>query len=294
MIRSLHNTVRNLVIVLGMVLLISTQCSSSESNCGGKLKSKFGIIVTPIFPGRFPVPIVCKWVIENGASSEKGRSRRSSNRFRRSPQPGLFVNEVFDTAFEVENRTQPTRAGTRRANSTGTKRVSHRKQVKLKPTTSVPQGTVVRPVSSPRIPTTSHIHLNKVASNITKEVISGDSDLIIVYLTQLYVTTGLVIKEYAYYEDESMKYAESVIFSANDKNVLTDLIVTTERPYLVIEFSLDRLDTNHVRALDSLLDVYGFNMSYDVIKSRDLPAINSCSVANCSYNGHCFASANFR
>lgn len=286
MISPIHNLLLRICL-----LLLFTQSSASEPKCGGKLKSKFGVIVTPNFPGRFPVPITCKWVIES-TSPEKDRQRRSLLRFRRNPRPGLFVNEVFDTAFEIENRTRPTPGGIRRANSTGTKRLLHRKQVKLKPTGG-PQGMLMRPSSSPRVTPSSHIHLRTVAPIITNET-SGDSDLIVVYLTQLYVTTGLVIKEYAYYEDDSMKYAENVIFSANDKNVLTDLVVTTERPYLVIEFGLDRLDTNHVRALDSLLDVYGFNMTYDVIKSRELSGVNSCSVANCSYNGQCFASANFR
>ncbi|KAL1450364.1 hypothetical protein WDU94_002737 [Cyamophila willieti] len=168
-----------LIWIIVSLLGTSTVCFSLTPNCGGRLKSNFGVIITPNFPGKFPVPITCKWIIEN-----------------------------------------------------------------------------------------------------------TDVDVIVVYFTQLFVTSGLTIKEYAYYEDESSKYAEKVIFSADEKSVISELYVTTERPFLVIEFGLDRLDTNHVRALDNLLDVYGFNVTYDVIKVRNLTRMTSCSVATCSYNGH--------
>lgn len=271
-----------------LTLLLCSPLSTTEPRCGGKLTSKFGVIVTPNFPNSFPVPILCKWVIENTGEDADVRLRRHA-------RPGLFVNGPFDTALDEHdaNRTQPNRSGNKRIN--GTKRATHRKQVKLKPS--------ARPILMTNAPYRSFSVPNYKSSlaqsrfsltNTTSEVPNENADVIVVYLTQLYVTTGLVIKEYAYYEDESTKYAERVVFSANDKNVLTELIVSTERPFLVIEFGLDRLDTNHVRALDNLLDVYGFNITYDVIKLRDSPRVKSCSVATCSYNGHCFASANFR
>ncbi|KAI5748753.1 hypothetical protein M8J76_001676 [Diaphorina citri] len=283
MIHSLHGHKYLVLLISILSLLTSTLGYSVEPKCGGKLKSKFGVLVTPNFPGKFSVPISCKWIIENTPDPIGDRKKRN---------PGLFVNGNFDSVtMEGENLMNETKLNRSHRRPNSTKRGTSRKQVKIKTMSTSPTQS-----TSPMglLNTTTMRHVSRVTPTNTSEAPSGDADVIIVYFTQLFVTSGLVIKEYAYYEDESMKYAERVIFSANDKNVMTELHVTTERPYLVIEFGLDRLETNHVRALDNLLGVYGFNMTYDVVKSRDVPTVTSCSVATCSYNGHCYASANFR
>uniref|UniRef100_A0A8D8Z4L0 Papilin n=1 Tax=Cacopsylla melanoneura TaxID=428564 RepID=A0A8D8Z4L0_9HEMI len=282
-----------LILTIFSLLGTSTVCFSLTPNCGGRLKSNFGVIITPNFPGKFPVPITCKWIIEN--TGESDRKRRS---------PGLFVNGNFDIDSETQETStttlpdsKPTR-GYRRTNST--RKGSTRKQVRFK--TPIPtvshrySGYLSNPgwfqnvtIASKALPKSTNAHINTTVESFT-----GDVDVIVVYFTQLFVTSGLTIKEYAYYEDESSKYAEKVIFSADEKSVFSELYVTTERPFLVIELGLDRLDTNHVRALDNLLDVYGFNVTYDVIKARNLTRMTSCSMATCSYNGHCYSSANFR
>lgn len=67
--------------------------------------------------------------------------------------------------------------------------------------------------------------------------------------------------------------------------------VRTQRNYLVVDFTLERLEGNHLRVLDDLLDVYGFNITYEISR---VARHHSCSVSNCSMSGHCFVSQDYR
>lgn len=76
-----------------------------------------------------------------------------------------------------------------------------------------------------------------------------------------------------------------------EQNVTSVDWVRTQRNYLVVDFTLERLEGNHLRVLDDLLDVYGFNITYEVSRmARHHP----CSVSNCSMSGHCFVSQDYR
>nr|CAD7568771.1 unnamed protein product [Timema californicum] len=69
----------------------------------------------------------------------------------------------------------------------------------------------------------------------------------------------------------------------------------SSRPFLVVDFSLDRLEGNHLRALDNLLDVYGFNLTYELSgKQGDRENRATCSVVECSFSGDCYANKDFR
>lgn len=114
---------------------------------------------------------------------------------------------------------------------------------------------------------------------------------IVIYLTQLYVYKGLKFTEYAYYESETTHYGETLIRQVTESNVFEYRWFKTYRPFLVIDFYLDRLEGNHVRVLDDLLDVYGFNITYEM---TDKPAnAESCSVRDCSYTGNCLVSLDY-
>ncbi|KAG7198744.1 hypothetical protein KM043_001731 [Ampulex compressa] len=122
------------------------------------------------------------------------------------------------------------------------------------------------------------------------EIPSSNSS-IVVYLTQVYVYKGLTFTEYAYYESESMNFGAALIKEVTEGNVFEFRWFRTFRPFLVVEFELDRLEGNHVRVLNNLLNVYGFNVTYQMIESE--PNLESCSVQDCSYTGNCLVSANY-
>ncbi|XP_034175708.2 uncharacterized protein LOC117602168 isoform X2 [Osmia lignaria lignaria] len=162
--------------------------TTNEVSCGDRLTAPRGVIQSPNFPGSFPVPIKCRWVID-----------------------------VSD--------------------------------------------------------------------------IPAANSSIVVYLTQVYVYKGLSFTEYAYYESENMNFGATLIKEITEGNVFEYRWFRTFRPFLVVEFELDRLEGNHVRVLNDLLDVYGFNVTYQM--TEDAPNSNSCSVQRCSYTGDCLVSADY-
>lgn len=179
--------------VLFLLYLCSTclrdvTTTTSNSLCGGHLLESRGVIHTPNFPGPFPVPIKCRWVIN--------------------------VSDIPST-----------------------------------------------------------------------------NSSIVVYLTQLYVYKGLRFTEYAYYESETMNFGAVLIKEVTEGNVFEYRRFRTFRPFLVIEFELDRLEGNHVRVLNDLLDVYGFNVTYEMTEEKPNP--ESCTVRDCSFAGNCLVSTDY-
>ncbi|KAL1140731.1 hypothetical protein AAG570_000661 [Ranatra chinensis] len=119
---------------------------------------------------------------------------------------------------------------------------------------------------------------------------------IVVRMTQLYVTAGLTFTEFAYYEPDSpFRLGANTLYEVTETTALAVLNVTTSQHYLVIDFKMERLAGNHIRALEGLLDVYGFNLTYNIYRGKS--ALHSytpaCSVAACSMLGNCYASSDF-
>lgn len=115
---------------------------------------------------------------------------------------------------------------------------------------------------------------------------------IVVYLTQLYVLKGLTFTEYAHYEGASVhrNLGARHIHTVTDQNVTEVRWLETHSPFLVIDFHMNELEGNQLRALDGLLDVFGFNITYEISIRADPVRNNSCMVVDCSFLGHCYAS----
>ncbi|PSN52875.1 hypothetical protein C0J52_14477 [Blattella germanica] len=93
---------------------------------------------------------------------------------------------------------------------------------------------------------------------------------IVIYLTQLYVTTGLTFTEFAYYEKGATSIGRQLVHSVTEQNVTRVHWLWTRSPFLVIDFELDRLEGNHLRVMDNLLDVYGVSGAHVSKVSRVL------------------------
>lgn len=122
-------------------------------------------------------------------------------------------------------------------------------------------------------------------------VIQADADAVMieVYFTQQFVTDGLTITEYLQYPPEFgfMTDGQEVF---NKSHISYGQSMLSTLPYLVIRFRLDRLEGNHIRVHDDLMDVYGFNITYEmrpVGNERD----DVCSLYFCSYSGNCLGNA---
>lgn len=118
----------------------------------------------------------------------------------------------------------------------------------------------------------------------------GQNITITVHLTQLYVLGGLTFTEYMYYSDDYRVPAQRFYaLTEDDVTQLSSLLFNSQ--YLEIRFRLNSLDGTHLRALDHLLDVYGFNITYEI---NEPPKNYYCNVLQCRLLGHCFAKKDFR
>jgi hypothetical protein len=111
---------------------------------------------------------------------------------------------------------------------------------------------------------------------------------IFVYLTQQYVLSGLTFKEYMYYSDD-FKVPSEMETIVKEENVTRTASVQSNSPFLEIKFQLDNLYGTHLRVMDHFLDVYGFNITYEV----DTPKSYQCNTKRCSFLGDCFATKDF-
>ncbi|XP_001356311.4 uncharacterized protein [Drosophila pseudoobscura] len=112
---------------------------------------------------------------------------------------------------------------------------------------------------------------------------------IVVYLTQLYVLSGLKLTEYMYYSDD-FKVPAHRVFTLTEDEVTQVSWVQFHSQYLEIRFTMATLDGTHLRALDRLLDVYGFNITYEV--QHDVKQ-SQCNTLQCRFLGDCYASADY-
>lgn len=119
---------------------------------------------------------------------------------------------------------------------------------------------------------------------------TGQNISIAVHLTQLYVLGGLTFTEYMYYSDDYRVPAQRFYaLTEDDVTQLSSLLFNSQ--YLEIRFRLSGLDGTHLRALDHLLDVYGFNITYEI---NEPPKPYHCNVLQCRLLGHCYANDDFR
>lgn len=113
---------------------------------------------------------------------------------------------------------------------------------------------------------------------------------IVVYLTQLYVLSGLKFTEYMYYSDD-FKVPAHRVFTLTEDDVTQVTWVKFHSQYLEIRFTMATLDGTHLRALDRLLDVYGFNITYEV---QNEVKTTQCNTLQCRFLGDCYASEDYR
>lgn len=88
-----------------------------------------------------------------------------------------------------------------------------------------------------------------------------------------------------------MNFGETLIKEVTEGNVFEYRRLRTFRPFLVVDFELDRLEGNHVRVLNDLLDVYGFNVTYEMTEEH--PNSESCTVRDCSFAGNCLVTTDY-
>lgn len=118
----------------------------------------------------------------------------------------------------------------------------------------------------------------------------SDEVMIEVYFTQLFVTDGLTITEYSQYPPSFRFVTVHEVFNKSHISQYGQSMFT-RLPYLVIRFKLDRLEGNHIRVYDDLMDVYGFNITYEM-RPAGIERNDVCTLLVCSFSGNCLGNAN--
>lgn len=112
---------------------------------------------------------------------------------------------------------------------------------------------------------------------------------IVVYFTQQYVLSGLKFTEYDYYSEGYQIKSQQEPFEFNEDTVTKIAYLRFSSKYLEIKFTMISLHGTHLRALDKLLDVYGFNITYEVDDIKPY----QCNALKCRFLGHCYATQDY-
>uniref|UniRef100_A0A0N8E067 Brain-specific angiogenesis inhibitor n=1 Tax=Daphnia magna TaxID=35525 RepID=A0A0N8E067_9CRUS len=115
---------------------------------------------------------------------------------------------------------------------------------------------------------------------------------ITLYLTQMYLTRGV----------KAVQYTFNNTTHAIGRKDLDELHTFRPRPYSVyrikaryleVQVNLDELVNANLRVERRLMDVYGFNITYEIQPNGSRIRTDTCNVANCTFNGHCYANHNY-
>jgi len=114
--------------------------------------------------------------------------------------------------------------------------------------------------------------------------------VVAIFLSQFYLRDGFKATEYAFLDSNlnvGKRELGPVTIDAESA------ILLTTKPILVLELELYDASNIHVRVMDFFLDVYGFNITYQLVpKDMRLDSLTriGCSAAQCSFTGTCYAS----
>uniref|UniRef100_A0A182QIC5 CUB domain-containing protein n=1 Tax=Anopheles farauti TaxID=69004 RepID=A0A182QIC5_9DIPT len=150
-------------------------------------------------------------------------------------------------------------------------------------TLTAPHGTITTPNFPGRFPVP--ISCTWI---IDASAIVGANVSIVLYLTQQYVLGGLRFTEYMYYSDD-YKVPSMNVYELSEDDVTSVPWIRFNSPYLEVRFTMDSLYGTHLRALDRLLDVYGFNITYEV----DAVKPHTCNALRCRFLGNCYANHDY-
>ena len=114
---------------------------------------------------------------------------------------------------------------------------------------------------------------------------------IILYFTQFYVRSSFTLEEYTYYQDDGLYVEKNELGEVNFDDYYKPFVAL--KPYLVIRFQRQDIGKIHYRVDEFFVDVYGFNITYELVDKNAGLRPDHCSIFQCSFLGDCFASHHF-
>lgn len=119
---------------------------------------------------------------------------------------------------------------------------------------------------------------------------------IIVYFTQYYLRGGLYASEYDLYmySDETLYVGRNYLGELEELGETSIVSLTAYKPYLLLRMDINEMDNMNIRVDEYIMDVYGFNITYEVTDVTEPVKQNSCTVAECSFLGNCLVTSDYR
>ena len=114
---------------------------------------------------------------------------------------------------------------------------------------------------------------------------------IVLYFTQYFLRGAFHLTEYEQYYNEHTFAGRTSLGQINFEDHIHTLVAY--KPFLVLDFHLHQMANIHLRVEEYLEDVYGFNITYEIVERDERVRLDTCSVSDCSFLGHCIASADF-
>jgi hypothetical protein len=115
---------------------------------------------------------------------------------------------------------------------------------------------------------------------------------IVLYLTQFYLHNSFRVTEYSHYsEDTHGRVTWRGRYEVGEIN-FEEAYLVSSKPYMLIDFRVAEIGNIHLRVDEYLLDVYGFNITYEMVDEEMPVRTDACTVIKCSFLGHCIATAN--
>ncbi|CAL1285808.1 unnamed protein product [Larinioides sclopetarius] len=140
-------------------------------------------------------------------------------------------------------------------------------------------------ISTPNYPEPYPVPIN------CRWVIEAPSDKVIaIYFTQYYMREGLTVTEYAFFSETLYMGKKEFGMISSDRE---PTYLVSNKPVLVLDFLVRESGNIHMRVREHLLDVFGFNITYEIVGRNETVRKEACIYHHCSYAGSCYAAAFF-
>lgn len=145
-----------------------------------------------------------------------------------------------------------------------------------------PQGVI----STPNFPDPYPVPIN------CRWVIEAPADKVIaVYFTQFYMREGLTVTEYAFFSETLYMGKKEFGMISSDRE---PTYLVSNKPVVVLDFLVRESGNIHMRVREYLLDVFGFNITYEIVGRNESVRKDACLYHHCSFTGSCYATYQFK
>ncbi|KFM79287.1 Procollagen C-endopeptidase enhancer 2, partial [Stegodyphus mimosarum] len=136
-------------------------------------------------------------------------------------------------------------------------------------------------ISTPNFPDPYPVPIN------CRWVIEAPADKVIaIYFTQFYMREGLTVTEYAFFSETLYMGKKEFGMISSDRE---PTYLVSNKPVLVLDFLVGESGNIHMRVREYLLDVFGFNITYEIISRNETVRKDACLYHHCSFTGYCYA-----